>query len=157
MPPVANLLPPTELMYIYLGVDTSATPDLDTAFARTSILGVYPSTRGRPAKNHEKMQFGDFEFNVALVDAEDADSITELGEMRAKVSSGAVTAIGSAIVEVPAASPVQHAAAALVGFLSDAVRSGVYPSNVVNQLNAVVPTLAKALDTLTTSPAQYDA
>ena len=154
---MANLLPPTELMYIYLGVDTSATPDLDTAFARTSLLGVYPSTRGRPAKNHEKMEFADFEFNVALVDSEDADSITSLGEMRAKVSSGAVTAIDSAIVEVPAATPAQHAAAALVGFLADAIKSGVYSSNVVNQLNAVVPTLAKALDTLTTSPAQYDA
>lgn len=144
-------------MYIYLGVDTSATPDLDTAFARTALLGVYPSTRGRPAKNHEKMQFGDFEFNVALVDMDDANSITSLNELRANVSSGAVTAIGSDIVEVAAATPVQHLGNAVVELLAEAVKRGVYPSNVVNQLNAVMPAIGTALNTLDTSPLQYDA
>ena len=55
---------------------------------KNRLLGAYPSTRGRPAKNHTPAKCHKFEFNYAIVDAKAASKFATVKELREAVANG---------------------------------------------------------------------
>jgi len=70
-------------MYFYFSIDASA-----TATHRLTAMGLGPSTRGKPARNHERHSFDDFDFYAGVMTKDDAAKISCTEQARAAISYG---------------------------------------------------------------------
>lgn len=74
-------------MYLYLALDTE--PGIAPS-TRLTAVGLGPSTRGKPAKNHESHEYNGCDFYAGVMSSEDAAKITSAEAARAAISRGAV-------------------------------------------------------------------
>jgi hypothetical protein len=116
-------------MYLYLAQDgKTLTP-----------VALMPTTRGRPAKNHEKIEVRDFDFGVAVSKDAAIKTKTTAGTIKAEIVAGVLETVENT---ASANSVLRHLATAICKMLATTIPRMSVPTGVQKQLDAVHKALA---------------
>jgi Holliday junction resolvasome RuvABC ATP-dependent DNA helicase subunit len=98
-------------MYLYLALNTE--PGIAPA-TRLTAVGLGPSTRGKPAKNHESHVYNGCDFYAGVMSIEDAAKITSAEAARSAIARGAVELVLSNDYDVDPSDITERFAEAVV-------------------------------------------
>lgn len=94
-------------MYLYFSIDTAS--------RNVTEMGLGPSTRGKPARNHERHSFNDFDFYVGVMTKNDAAKISCTEKARIAISNRELEFIISSDYDVTGSDITCLFARAIVG------------------------------------------
>lgn len=135
-------------MYVYFGLDSSKDWALESSLEHAKLLGIYPSTRGRPPKNHEDLKYGNFEFSCGIVDLLEGVKMSNPGELKSFISKGKLPIIPADHAKVSAEAGMLMIGAVVL----DVLETRAAPdASAAKQVDAIKPALQDALAKLVTA------
>lgn len=135
-------------MYLYFSHDDKT--------GVTNLIGLHPSTRGRPPKNHAEYGFGPFDFYSAIIAEDDSEKFDQLPELRIAIGKGDIPVRDRKGV-IAVGDMIELATARITDVLAGLAASGSMDPAEENQVRAILPVLMTNLDTLTKTPKNTEA